>query len=392
MRPSGWLFLAQLSICVALGASAVLYVHYLSPMDSGFCGPTGGCEAARRSALAYFGNPATPSISLPLFALLAFAALLGLSLRRRAASAGSAGTGGPGGLWREPSLTLFAASGVGAAVALGLIGYQALVLGEYCWLCLIVDIATLLCALFSFLFASAVRRTGEAGVSPLYAAGWAVIAALLVAGPFGWDAVKPLPPVPSAIAALYQPGKINIVEFADFECPYCRRLHARLSPLLAEYGDQVHFIRKHRPLWRHPNAARAARAAVCADAQGKGDAMANRLFEVTLSHEAIQELGSELGLDTAAYALCLESEETTAALERDAALLPDEQLKGLPTTYVGPKEFLGVPSEAALRDAMEKARRPPAMALSGPVYAGGLIAALALAGVLGRRRGPAAGR
>jgi predicted DsbA family dithiol-disulfide isomerase len=390
MRPSGWLFLAQLCICAALGASAALYVHYLSPLDSGFCGPTSGCEAARRSALAYFGNPATPAISLPLFAMLAFAALLGLSVRRRPALAGSGG--GLAGLWREPSLTLFAASGLGGAVALGLIGYQALVLGEFCWLCLIVDIATLLCAVFSFAYASAVRRTGDAGPSPLYAASWAVIAGLLVGGTFAWDAVRPPPPVPSAIAALYQPGKINIVEFSDFECPFCRRLHARLGPLLAEYGDRVHFVRKHRPLWRHPHAARAARAAVCAEAQGKGESMANRLFEVTLSHEEIDRLGVELQLDTAAYARCLEAEETTAALERDEALLPDGQLKGLPTTYVGGKEFLGVPSEAALRDAMDKAQRPPPVTLSGTVYSGALIALLAVASVVGRRRGQKAGR
>jgi len=388
MRPSGWLFLAQLSTCSALAASAVLYVHYLSPLDSGFCGPTSGCEAARRSALAYFGNPATPSVSLPLFAIVAFAGLLGLSLRRRsAASAGS----GLAALWREPSLTLFAASGVGAAGALGLIGYQALVLGEYCWLCLIVDGSALLCALFSFLFASAVKRTGDSGASPLHSAGWAAIAALLVAGPLGWDAVKPLPPIPATVAALYQPGKINIVEFADFECPYCRRLHQRLGPLLAEYGDQVHFIRANRPLWRHPNADRAARGAICAEAQGKGDAMANRLFEITLSTEAIDRLAEELQLDTVAFARCLASDETSAALARDAALLPDEQLKGLPTTYVGGKEFLGVPTEAALRDALEKARRPSPLTLSGPAYAAGLLAAVALAGALGRRRGRRAG-
>src|SRR5690606_38907819 len=40
MRPSGWLLLTQLSICLALAGSAALYVHYLSPLDSGFCGPS----------------------------------------------------------------------------------------------------------------------------------------------------------------------------------------------------------------------------------------------------------------------------------------------------------------------------------------------------------------
>jgi protein-disulfide isomerase/uncharacterized membrane protein len=363
----------------------MLYVHYLSPLDSGFCGATSGCEAARRSSLAYFGFS---WLSLPLFAMLAFTGLLGLSLRR--APAGAAG-GGLALLWREPSLTSFVASGLGAAIALGLIGYQALVLGAYCWLCLITDLSALLCALFSFLFARGLRGTGEPAQSPLRAAGWVAIAALLVAGPLLWDAVKPLPPIPSSVAALYQPGKINVVEFADFECPFCRRLHGRLGPLLAEYGDAVHFVRAHRPLWRHPNAERAARAAICAQAQGKGDAMANGLFEATLSPEAIDHLAEGLRLDPTAFDRCLDSEETTAALARDAALLPDEQLRGLPTTYVGRKEFVGVPTDTALRDAFEKARRPPPPALSGPVYLAGLGAALALAAFLGRRRGRRAG-
>jgi protein-disulfide isomerase/uncharacterized membrane protein len=382
MRPSGWLFLAQLSCCTALAASAVLYVHYLNPLDSGFCGPTSGCEAARRSGLAYFGSSA---ISLPLFAMLAFAGLLGSSLRRAAPARPV--RAGLAALWREPSLTLFALSGVGAAIALALIGYQALVLEEYCWLCLIADVAALCCAVFSGFYAGAVRRTGEAARSPLHTAAWAAIAGLLVAGPFAWEAVKPLSPIPSAVAALYQPGKINIVEFADFECPFCRQLHARLGPLLSEYGDQIHFVRAHRPLWRHPNAERAARAAICAQALGQGEAMADALFEADLSPEAIDRLAEGLRLEPAAFDRCLGSEETTTALARDAALLPDAQLRGLPTLYVGRKEFVGVPTETALRDAIEKARRPPPLALSGQVYVVGLGAALALAGVLGRRRG-----
>ena len=54
MGRSGFLFITQVCICVALAASAALYVHYLSPLDSGYCGPSSGCEAARRSGLGYF--------------------------------------------------------------------------------------------------------------------------------------------------------------------------------------------------------------------------------------------------------------------------------------------------------------------------------------------------
>jgi predicted DsbA family dithiol-disulfide isomerase len=386
MRPSGWLFLTQLSIGCALAASAALYVHYLSPLDSGYCGPSSGCEAARRSGLGYFFG--SRYISLPLLSLIAFGGLLGFSLRRAPASGSAAASSGLGVLWQQPSVTLFAASGLGAQIGLGFIAYQALVLQQFCWLCLIVDSAAVACALFAFFGARAVRRTGEAEPSPLRTTAWLGIAALLVAGPLVWDAIKPLPPIPRSIRALYQPGKINVVEFADFECPYCRRLHGILGPLLTEYGDAVFFLRAQRPLERHPHAAHAARAALCAAAQGKGDEMANRLFEVTLSDEAISKVAEGLRLDPLAFDHCLGSAETTAALERDAALLPDDELRGLPTTYVGDKQFVGVPTEAALRDAFERARATPPLAPSGGLFAALLAAAVGLVGYFGRRRGP----
>ncbi|HTV23752.1 MAG TPA: thioredoxin domain-containing protein [Polyangiaceae bacterium] len=385
MRPSGWLFLTQLAIVVALAASAALYVHYMSPLDSGYCGPSSGCEAARRSGLGYFFG--SRYISLPLFSLGAFGVLLGFSLRRAPAPGAAAPAGGLGALWQSPSVTLFAASGVGAVLGLGLIVYQALVLEQFCWLCLIVDGAAVASALFAFLSARGVRRTGVAAESPLQSTAWYGVAALVVAGPLVWDAVKPPPPIPSTVAAVYQPGKINVVEFADFECPYCRKLHALIKPILAEYGDRVFFLRAHRPLEQHPHAFHAARAAVCAAAQGKGDAMADLLFEQTLSDEAISRMAEGLRLDPVAFDRCVNSEETSAALERDVALLPDEQLRGLPTLYIGTQQFVGVPTEAALRDAFERASSPPPFAPSGGVFAAVLAAAIGMVGYFGRRRG-----
>lgn len=389
MRPSGWLLLSQLSICAALGASAALYVHYLNPADSDFCGPASGCEAVRRSGISYFFG--SRFISLPLFALVAFSALLGLSLRRgdqRGASKGPSLS-----LWRDPPLTLFAASGVGGILALMLIAYQALVISEFCWLCVVVNVAALLSAGFAFLWARG-TRAGDAGArvepSLLQAWAWLGIAGLLIAGPIVWNAIKPLPPVPSAIAALYQPGKINIVEFADFECPYCRKLHSIIGPLIAEYGEQTHVVRVHRPLSQHVHAELAARAALCAEAQGKGDAMADELFGATLSPEVITTLAERLRLDPGGFDACMTSEQVTATLAAHEALLPDEQLRGLPTTYIGHKVLVGVPSEAALRDAFERAKRPPMAGISAPLYVGllvTLIAGLAFFGRRGPRRG-----
>ena len=384
MRPSGWLLLSQLSICAALGASAALYVHYLNPADSDFCGPTSGCEAVRRSGLSYFFG--SRFISLPLFALVAFGALLGLSLRRRDPEAARA-QGSSAKWWRDPALTLFAASWIGGVLGVMLIAYQALVISEFCWLCVIVNLSAILTAGFAFLAAKG-RQKDRQGVveSPLSAGAWLGIAGVLVVGPIVWGAIKPLPPVPSAIAALYQPGKINVVEFADFECPYCRRLHTVLAPLVAEYGEQVHFRRVHRPLSQHVHAEAAARAALCAEAQGKGEEMADELFSATLSPEAIGTLAERLRLDPAFFDACMASEQVTAKLLADAALLPDEQLRGLPTTYIGQKMLVGVPTEAALRDAFERAKRAPTAGPSGPLYVGLLATLIAVLAFFGQRR------
>jgi protein-disulfide isomerase/uncharacterized membrane protein len=379
-----WLLGVQLCTCLALLASAALYVHYLDPADSDFCGLRSGCEAARRSPFSYFFG--SPYLSLPLFSLLAQSALLALSLRRGKGRAQALARGGAGALWALPELTLFAAAGLGGVLAVGLIAYQVLVLGAFCWLCMVTDVSVIGAALCALGWASAVREQEQLPLSPLRPAAWFGVAAVLVAAPLLWNGVRPETPVPASIRALYVPGKINVVEFADFECPFCRRLHTVLKPLLAQYGDRVAFQRYLRPLEMHPHAEPAARAGLCAAAQGKGEEMADRLFTITLSDESISAAAEALRLDPARYDACMNSPETTAELERQAALLPDEQFKGLPTTFIGGAMILGVPSELALRDALERALRPPRASLSGPVYVALAIVALALVSWLGRRR------
>src|SRR4051794_26621938 len=142
LPPRLWLLATQLCVCVALLGSSALYVHYLDPAGSDFCGLRSGCEAVRRSGLSYFFG--STYLSLPLFSLLAQLLLLALSLRRGRARAEALRQGGLRALWALPEVTLFAAAGLGGMLALGLIAYQALVLGQYCWLCLVVDFSVAL--------------------------------------------------------------------------------------------------------------------------------------------------------------------------------------------------------------------------------------------------------
>ncbi len=382
MRASSWLVLTQLCLAAALLASSALYVHYLDPAASDFCGLDSGCEAVRRSPLAYLLG--STHFSLPMLAMLAYGGVFALSVRSWYVRAPIPDQAGLSGL-RHPALALFAASFSGAAIAAALIAYQAFGLGSFCWLCLIVDISAIGAAVASFLFCLARRRSPEPLSPPLRPGAWALLAALVVGGPIGWSAVKPPQELPAGVAALYQPGKINVVEFADFQCPYCRKLHARLAPLLEQYGDEVHFVRLHKPLDEiHPMARQAAVAAVCASRAGKQEEMADALFTIPLSPAAITKAARDIGLDPEAFTECTSSATAAAAVAHDERQLPDEIFRGLPTTFIGHRQIVGALSEAAFRDALEKARGGPPAALGAAPYVGLWLGLFALVLALGR--------
>jgi protein-disulfide isomerase len=208
---------------------------------------------------------------------------------------------------------------------------------------------------------------------------WWALGGLAVLAPLAWPTVKPAPPVPSSVLALYRPGKINVVEFADFECPACRRFAGILKAALAGYGDRVHFVRLNKPLLMHPFARDAARAAVCAEAQHKAEPMAEALFATPdLTPAGIDRVAAEVGLDGKAFESCMLDPATDARVERESNMLVPPELEGLPTTYIGGKRLLGVQSPEVVTDALERAARGEgSTGISGYVYVP-IVALLAL--------------
>jgi protein-disulfide isomerase len=184
------------------------------------------------------------------------------------------------------------------------------------------------------------------------------------------------------------PDKINVIEFADFECPFCRKLHPLLKQVTSDYPpDKVRFVRKQVPLEMHPDAKPAARAALCAEAQGKGEKLADRLVEIELSSSNIRRAAVDVGVDVGAFDRCLESQEPDKRIAADTKLLEDAGMEGLPTTYIGGKRLLGVVSEAALRDAFDRAARNEAPGgVPGSLYGGVALALAGLAAWFGRSR------
>jgi protein-disulfide isomerase len=186
--------------------------------------------------------------------------------------------------------------------------------------------------------------------------------------PFVWAAyvslrvppAAPLPPVIAEELSRTPSGELTVVDFVDFECPFCRVMQGRLAPLLAD-KPRVHLVRKMVPLTRiHPHALAAAKAACCGDALGKGEAMAAALFETKvedLTPEGCAHVAETLGLPLDKYQTCIDSPETDARLARDRQEFDQAAVKGdgLPLMWVGRRKIMGVRDSDTLARALAEA-------------------------------------
>ncbi len=126
-------------------------------------------------------------------------------------------------------------------------------------------------------------------------------------------------------------AEVVVVEFSDTECPFCKRFHATMQQVVADYGDQVAWVYRHFPLDAlHSKARNEAIATECAAEQGGNDgfwAYLDRLMEVTNSNDSLDpaqlpEIASYAGLDTADFQTCLDEQryaDVVKTHEQDAA-------------------------------------------------------------------------
>jgi protein-disulfide isomerase len=136
-------------------------------------------------------------------------------------------------------------------------------------------------------------------------------------------------------------AKVTIVEFSDFECPYCGQAHPVLSGLLAEQAGKVSLVFKHFPLDGHKNSQPAARAAVAAQKQGKFWEMADQLFahQRELSPEKIRELAQAIGLDMAKFDEDLASEAAQQRVDKDKKDGASLDIQGTPSLFINGRPF-----------------------------------------------------
>lgn len=135
---------------------------------------------------------------------------------------------------------------------------------------------------------------------------------------------------------------IVIIEWADFECPFCGRAAPLLDEKVKQFPGSIKLVFKNYPLASHKNSETAARAAVAAGQQGKFWEMHERLFAEQskgLDEPAIKRIAQSLGLDLKRFMDDLASEAVADAVAKDRKQANQLNLEGTPTIYINGRHF-----------------------------------------------------
>jgi Na+/H+ antiporter NhaA len=206
-----------------------------------------------------------------------------------------------------------------------------------------------------------------------------VLFALLLATGVGWlvfrgaallrgegDADLPTvlhPPVDAAVDHIRGPvdAPLTLVEYGDFECPFCARATGVTAELRRRFGDDLRYVFRHLPLCDvHPHAELSSRAAVAADLQGRFWEMHDLLFahQDQLELEELIGYAAELGLDVDAFLDDLHSPKVDERVRSDVASAEASGAFGTPTFFVGNRRHIGSYDADTLADVLDRLRSP----------------------------------
>ena len=142
---------------------------------------------------------------------------------------------------------------------------------------------------------------------------------------------------------------VTVVEFSDFNCPFCQRVNPTLKALRTRYPDEVRIVFRHFPLGMHPRAGPIAEAAACADEQQRFWPFHDLVFAdgTEMSDEAIRAKAESAELDLAAFDACLAAGRGKAVVQRDLAEGRKHGVTGTPAFFVNGLRLSGAqPLEA----------------------------------------------
>ena len=151
-------------------------------------------------------------------------------------------------------------------------------------------------------------------------------------------------------------AKVMIVEFSDFQCPYCQRVEATLKTVLAKHDGVVAVAYRDMPLTTiHPMAMGAAEASRCAGEQGKFWEMHDAMFadQAGLEHSGLVAKATKLGLDEKQFDTCLTNEKYKAQIQQDSQEGARFGVNGTPSFFINGVFLNGAHTEAAFEKAIK---------------------------------------
>ena len=345
---------------------------YAGAGDSGICAGTYfSCEEAAQSAMAEIAGLPIAALGLAFYVMVL---LLGLAWRFFSES-----------LPRSPDVLLLSgALAVLYSVVLGV--YTLVALDHVCPLCL-----TLYGINFGLLLTAWLWHPGRGGEGvrpirglPRARAAWLALGLMAVFtvgaqaryahGARAAVAARKAPPEEADVEVGVAPARgeadapVVVVEFSDFQCPYCRRLADNLKAAAKEAPGLFRYHFKHYPMDKtcnrkitqdfHQNACRAAVAVECARREGRFWEMHDILFEnqQKLGAEDLRGYARKIGLDLDRWQACADSEDALEAVRRDVEQGIALQVRGTPTFFVNRTRLVGGLPPDKIIAAVEKAK------------------------------------
>ncbi|PLX62374.1 DsbA family protein [Sedimenticola selenatireducens] len=144
-------------------------------------------------------------------------------------------------------------------------------------------------------------------------------------------------PVASAFVRGNQKADVMVMEFSDYQCPFCKRAQSTIKDLIEQYGDRVAFGYRHFPLAFHKEADDAAFAVECARDQGGFEAMHEILFDQSdLSRSNLKEIAKQINLkDLEQFNSCLDKDQYADRVANDMAAGQAVGISGTPGFIIG---------------------------------------------------------
>jgi len=177
--------------------------------------------------------------------------------------------------------------------------------------------------------------------------------------------------------------KVTIVEFSDFQCPFCGRVEPTLSQLEKDYGNDISISFKQLPLPFHEHAMEAAEAAKAAQEQGKFWQMHDKLFanQTALTRADLDKYAQEIGLDMGKYKAAMDSHKFKDAIKRDSDEAEKFGARGTPNFFINGRNLRGAQPVEAFKATIDEEIKKADEKLKSGVSRANLYAELTKAGL-----------